>query len=62
VAIEEQFWAQKKQQWRAAHMEKRRKKEWIGADFNNPNTELDDEDLRWLDYIFLAFQESTDEE
>jgi hypothetical protein len=54
VAREEEFWAQKKREWRAARAEKRRKKAWIDAEFNNPNTELDDEDPRWLEYSFLT--------
>jgi hypothetical protein len=41
---EEEFWARKKQERRTAHAEKRRKKAWIEAEFDNPNTELDDED------------------
>jgi hypothetical protein len=35
---EEEFWVQKKQERRAAHMEKRRKKAWIEVEYNNPNT------------------------
>jgi hypothetical protein len=44
VAKEEEFWAWKKQELWAARTEKRRKKAWIEAEFNNSNTELDDED------------------
>jgi hypothetical protein len=46
----------------AARVEKRRKKELIEAEFNNPNTELNVEDPRWFDYSFLAFEEGTDKE
>jgi hypothetical protein len=62
VAKEEEFWAQKKQEQRVAHVEKRRKKAWIEAGYNNPNMELDDEDPRWLEYNFLTSEESTYEE
>jgi hypothetical protein len=61
VAMEE-FWARKKQERRAVRKEKRRKKAWIETEFNNPNTELNDEDPRWLNYNFLASEESTHEE
>jgi hypothetical protein len=44
-----------------AHVEKRRKKAWIEAEYNNPNMELDD-DERWLEYNFLTSEETTDEE
>jgi hypothetical protein len=44
VAMEEEFWVWKKQERRATHTEKRRKKAWTEAEFNNHNTELDDED------------------
>jgi hypothetical protein len=59
---EEEFWAWKKQERRMARVEKRRKKAWIEAECDNPNTELDDEDPRWLDYTFLTTKESTDKE
>jgi hypothetical protein len=62
VARKEEFWAQKKQERRAARMEKRRKKAWLDTEINNPNTELDDEDPRCLDYSFLTSKESIDEE
>jgi hypothetical protein len=42
--------------------EKMRKKAWIKAEFNNPNTELDDEDPRWLDYSFITSELRPDEE
>jgi hypothetical protein len=42
-----------------AHAEKRRKKACIDAEFNNPNTELDDKHPRWSEYIFLTSEEST---
>jgi hypothetical protein len=62
VAREEEFWAQKKKERRVAHAEKRRKKAWIEAEYNNPNTELEDKDPHWLEYNFLTSEESTDEE
>jgi hypothetical protein len=46
----------------AARVEKRRKKEWIEVEFNNPNMELNVEDPCWFDYSFLASEEGTDEE
>jgi hypothetical protein len=62
VVREKEFWAQKKLEQRAASTEKRRKKAWLDAEINNPNTELDDDDPRWLDYSFLTSKESTDED
>jgi hypothetical protein len=62
VAREEVFWAQRKQERKAARTEKRRKKAWIKAEYNNRNTELDDEDPRWLEYNFLTSEDSIDEE
>jgi hypothetical protein len=62
VAMKEDFWTWKKQEQRAAHAEKRRKKAWIETKFDNINKDLDDEDPCWLEYSFLTFKESTDEE
>jgi hypothetical protein len=62
LAEKEEFWARKKQEWRATHAGKWRKKAWIEANFDNPNTELNDEDPRWLDYTIHTSEESTDEE
>jgi hypothetical protein len=61
MAREEEFWVQKKQEQRAALAEKRRKKSWIDAEFNNPSTELNDKDPHWFEYSFLTSEESTDE-
>jgi hypothetical protein len=61
LARGEEFCAQKKQERRTARTEKRSQKAWLDAEINNPNTELGDEDPRWLDYNFLTFEESTDE-
>jgi hypothetical protein len=62
VVREEEFWAHKKQERSVARAEKRRKKSWINAQFNNPNTELDDEDPHWFDYSFLTSEETIDKE
>jgi hypothetical protein len=63
VAREEEFWVQKKQERRVACTKKRRKKKaWIEAEYNNPNMELDDENLRWLEYNFLTSEDNTDKE
>jgi hypothetical protein len=60
MAKEKVFWAQKKQERRAARAEKRRKKAWIEVEYNNTNTELNDKDPHWLECNFLTSKESTD--
>jgi hypothetical protein len=62
VAREEGFWVHKKQERRAACAEKMRKKAWIEAEYNNSNTKLDDEDLHWLEYNVLTFEDSNHKE
>jgi hypothetical protein len=62
VAREEEFWAHKKQERRAACAEKMRKKAWFEAEYNNSNTELDDEDPHWLEYNVLTSEDSTHKE
>jgi hypothetical protein len=38
----------------STRVEKRSKKAWIEAEFDNPSTELDNEDPRWMDYTILT--------